>query len=80
MCPLLPVFLQESTVRGVGVLISVSVAHFGVMLLEDRVSHRGEGSDLSFFRVLTSRRDVLHILSDLSFTFMALCLSAWYQA
>ena len=49
MCPLLPLFVQESAVRGVAVLVSVSVAHFGVMLSEDRVSHRGEGSDVSFF-------------------------------
>ena len=47
MRPLLRLFVQESAVRGVGVLVSVSVAHFGVMPSEDRVSHRGEGSDVS---------------------------------
>jgi len=75
MCPLLPTFVQESTVRGNGVLVSVSVAHLGMIAHED--------PELAlrfalFFRVLTSgnsRREVLHILSDLSFTFMASRLS-----
>jgi hypothetical protein len=84
MCPLLPTFVQESTVRGIGVLVSVSVAHFGVILLEDRVSHPGEGSDVSFFPrpiLQQLRGKVLHILSDLSFTFMTSHLSfGWYHA
>ena len=58
----------------------VSAAHLGVMLLEDRVSHRGEGSDLSFFSGHSPWREVLDILDDLSFAFIASRLSGWYQA
>jgi hypothetical protein len=54
MCPFLPLFVQESAIRGVGVLVSVFVAHFGVMVSEGRMSHRGEGSDVSSFRVIAS--------------------------
>jgi hypothetical protein len=49
MCPFLPLFVQESPAQGVDVLVSASVAHFGVMPSGDRVSHRGKGSDVSFF-------------------------------
>jgi len=33
-----------------------------------------------FFRVIASCGEVLHILGDLSFAFMASRLSGWYQA
>ena len=49
MCPLLPTFVQESTVRGIDVLVSVSVAHFGAIARDDRESHHPEGCSLPFF-------------------------------